>query len=386
MIRVHTLGHFDVIKTEKSLVNEQAAASKKLWTLYKFMLTHHTQRLTPEQIIETLWSGEDYADPRSTLRRQMHRLRQALGETNEKESALDRNTIVYTNGYYKWNESIEMNIDCHLFESEVKSGLSLHKTMPQIALKHYYQAVVYYQGDYLPDLLEEHWVFPVRNHYRRLFLTACLSAIEILEDDKAYDQIIDLCEKAIKIDTYEEIFHIHYMSALNAKGNQKQALSHYEHITSFYYKEMGIRPSEAMRALYKQLLRSVPTAMDHSNVMGLFDMAPPIENAFYCEPEIFKSIYELERRRSERSGQQVGIAVIGLKPSVGETIGRVKQMMNQLKELLMTKLRKGDSLSQWNDFQMVVLLPGVDPSTMQMVLDRVLEGFTPVTIERIDSL
>ena len=66
---IHTLGRFDVIKDGHSLVMS-SSGSKKIWELYKFMLTHRDRAFTPETLMDQLWVSESYSDPRSTLRRQ----------------------------------------------------------------------------------------------------------------------------------------------------------------------------------------------------------------------------------------------------------------------------------------------------------------------------
>lgn len=64
---IYTLGRFDVIKEDVSLV-ASASGSKKIWELYKFMLTYRDRAFTPESLMDQLWVSESYNDPRSTLR------------------------------------------------------------------------------------------------------------------------------------------------------------------------------------------------------------------------------------------------------------------------------------------------------------------------------
>lgn len=97
MLTVYTLGRFDVIKDGCSLIMN-SAGSKKIWELFKFMLTYRDRSFTPESLMDQLWVSEEYSDPRSTLRKQMHRLRKALGEDSSDEN---ENTILFNNGYYR---------------------------------------------------------------------------------------------------------------------------------------------------------------------------------------------------------------------------------------------------------------------------------------------
>lgn len=79
ILNVYTLGRFEVVRDGISLIMN-SAGSKKIWELFKFMLTHKDRSFTPESLMDHLWVSEEYSDPRSTLRKQMHRLRKTLGE------------------------------------------------------------------------------------------------------------------------------------------------------------------------------------------------------------------------------------------------------------------------------------------------------------------
>lgn len=379
---IQTLGKFDVIKDGSSLVSS-SAGSKKIWELYKFMLTHRDRVFTPESLMDQLWVSESYSDPRSTLRRQMHRLRQTLLEDNEQDHV---KTLLFSNGYYKWNDQLNIEIDIEDFEQLIKEGDAKRLHSPQLALGDYLSALDLYDGDYLPDCVDQHWVFAIRNHYRRLYLKTVVSATELLQIERRYDDIIDLCQKAINIDIYEEAFHLNLMDALMHKGQQKQALEHYEYITGFYYHEMGLKPSGDMRMLYKRLLQTHAPIQTQDGLVEALEHDLVLENAFYCEPSTFKSIYELERRRSQRSGNTFSIGVINASPIRGYSQSQEDLRISHLKQHLMEKLRKGDTFSQWNDTQFMVLLPGVDSDLMKKVLTRILDAFPNNEAIRINQI
>ncbi|MDF1616625.1 BTAD domain-containing putative transcriptional regulator [Petrocella sp. FN5] len=382
---VYTLGRFDVIKDNDSLITS-TSTSKKIWELYKFMLTHRDRSFTPEALMDQLWIYEEYNDPRSTLRRQMHRLRQTLHEDGKMD---DETTVLYTNGYYKWNDQIELILDADHFEMQIQQGDASIDSNPDLALESYLQAIDLYLGDYLPECADQHWVFPIRNQYRRRFIKAIYSAIKILKAQDNYDTIIRISQKAIKMDIYEESFHLNLMDALLVIGEQRQAFDHYIYINAFYDREMGIQPSDEMKAIYKKLLQTQQTLYTEDDLMKVLESNHLIENAFYCEPDVFKSIYELERRRSERSGKDFSIGVLTLQFSNKDTLAQRDHRIRLLKELLMSQLRKGDTFTQWNEQQMIILLPGVDEVLTEKILKRVVSKVPlapTVSVHHIDSL
>lgn len=152
---------------------------------------------------------------------------------------------------------------------------------------------------------------------------------------------------------------------------------------------MGIKPSDEMKAIYKKLLQTQQSIYTEDDLLKVLEANVLIENAFYCEPDVFKSIYELERRRSERSGNDFSIGVLNLNFSIKDTLAQRDHRIRLLKELLITHLRKGDTFTQWNEQQMVILLLGVDKVITEKVLKRVLEKEVhapSVTVHQIDSL
>jgi len=383
--QITTLGRFDVTKNGRSLV-ATSGSLKKIWELYKFMLTYRERTFTPDSLMDQLWVSEEYNDPRGTLRIQMYRLRKVLGEKDKND---DEKTLLFSNGYYKWNEGINLKLDADDFVSEIKKGDSLLKISPDEALTAYETALQLYVGDYLPECVDQHWVFPIRNQYRRLFIGAMSNAIDLLNKKNRYDDVLQLCQKGIQIDTYEELFHLRLMEALLNIGNQRKAIEHYGYISNFYDKEMGIKPSEDMRLLYKRLLQTKQLIQSDEGLQEALEANLIIENAFFCEPDVFKSIYELESRRNQRSGGSFSIGLITISNKKKYTFSQKELVMKQLKEHLMTQLRKGDTLTRWNDEQLVVLLIGIDAELTEKVLNRVLGdklSFTTVSVNQISQL
>jgi DNA-binding SARP family transcriptional activator len=69
------------------------------------------------------------------------------------------------------------------------------------------------------------------------------------------------------------------MKALTAINRKKDALAHYDEITSFYYREMGLKPSEDFKNLYKLLVSTVPQR-DTEDFIASLTAPETFENAF----------------------------------------------------------------------------------------------------------
>lgn len=380
-----TLGAFDVQINGASILFN-TASSKKIWTLYKFMLTHRHNFFTPEALVEKLWEGKEYDNPRGTLRRQMFRLREILGESSVDEGMA---TVLYNNGLYKWNDTKDIEIDVELFESWVKKGDDYIDMDKDAALDAYEMALNLYEDNYMSECVEEHWALTERNKYRRMFLRVMSMTIELYNEKGAYSQVIDLCQKAVRIDIYEESYHLSLLGALIVNGETRAAVEHYKYITGFYARELGLKASPNMKSMYIRILQSQNTITSQGDLKSLLKDDPQNEKAFYCEPDVFKSIYELEQRRVERTGMSYGLCVLTLKKIKGEAYTKTEAKLISLKQYLMVKLRKGDTICRWNDYQLLLLLPGIHSEALESVVRRLIknqEAYASVGVTSITYL
>ncbi len=67
--------------------------------------------------------------------------------------------------------------------------------------------------------------------------------LELLSTNEAHEEILEVYEKAALIEPYDETLHLYSLQALIGLGETKSALNHYNYITSFLYKELGVKPS-----------------------------------------------------------------------------------------------------------------------------------------------
>ena len=57
------------------------------------------------------------------------------------------------------------------------------------------------------------------------------------------------------MDTLDETLHILIVRSLLRQGNDTAALAHYESATDLLYRNLGVRPSKELRALYNEIMR-----------------------------------------------------------------------------------------------------------------------------------
>lgn len=367
-LKIRTLGAFDLEKEGTSMVDASPGA-RKIWELLKFMLANRGKSLSVEDISDQLWSSEEYNDPGGTIRRQMQRLREVLQE--EYCRGCD-NLILLSNGMYRWNEQKPLTLDCDIFEVLVTKGIGAARKREEGALELLQEALALYEGDFLTECSHQHWVFPLRSHYRRLFREAVLTATGLLKTEYRYEEAIRICEHALGVDLFEEQFHIQLIEAMIGAGNREQALKHYEYVAALYQSEMGVSPSEEMQAVYRKITNRHLRISNEHDLQEVLQIDMQIQSAYYCEPDVFKSIFELERRRGLRSGGPCAIGVVTRRHLIGSERLQDGSEIEQLKQHLMSHLRKGDCFTVWNTHQVLVLLSGTDAKGLTGVLRRVL--------------
>ncbi len=378
MYKIYTLGDFDVKYNDESILDTKGYQYRML-SLFKYFITFNEKKLLPENIIEDLWSDNEFHDPKNVLRTQISRLRRMLklDERNLKKFY----NIEHSNGYYIFKIDDNCILDIQLFEKLINEGNLLKESNPEKSLSLLKEGLELYNGEYLKEIEYEEWIVPIRNRYRRLYLQGLFNYIEILKQKKMNEEIIKICEEVIQYEPYDEMLHIYFIEALAEAGDQRYTMSHYEYITSRLYNHIGIKPSSKMKVIYKKLQLTEEHIEDNVDINKIdkeLEEGYGNTGALICEPYYFKFLYNLEKRKKSRDTQNnrfIGIATIENKGyfEIGEE--DIKEGMRILEEIVYTNLRRGDVLSKWNENQLVSLLYDVEEDNLKIVANRLQKKF-----------
>ncbi len=374
-ICIFTLGKF-YISQNNSIITESSSRSKRMWEIFKFLLSNRGKSFFPENILEKIWPESDYADPSMVMRAQIFRLRQTFNNKEAKISLV--NNIVLSQGCYSWEDNVEYWLDVDELESLVNEAGLLVDKKPDEAIRLYRKAIALYKGQYLPELSFSEWIEPIRSYYHDIYLGCLLDLVSLLKARKNNLEIVKLCEQAIAIDYFEEIIHIRLIEALLAEGHITRARSHYNEVTSIFYREMGIKPSDHLKSLYR-LVGSEPGSfeLDLLTIQEGLKGKESDGGAYYCDAELFRYFYNLERARVERNGQSVLLGLFTL-TAPNYTLpdkNLLTEVMQNLQEVILDSLRKGDLVTRWNDAQLLMLLPGLNREQADIVIKRIENNF-----------
>ncbi|NCB04454.1 MAG: diguanylate cyclase [Clostridia bacterium] len=372
-VYVAMLGKLE-LRAGRACVGDDVNRSRKMWNLLAYLLTHRAKEASQQELIEALWPGEDCDKPANALKTLMYRIRRQLEPI---ERACGAELILSHRGGYRMNRQIDFIVDTNEFE------LLLHKaddiSLPvETRIELYTRATALYGGDFLPKQTMELWVVPLNAHYHALYLSAVKTLASLLEQEGHYAEMAELCSAAIAIDPLDERLHSLLVQALLRQGKDAAALNHYETATELLYRNLGVKPSEELRALYAEIMKTQKSLeLDLGVVQRELMETETLSGAFVCEYGFFKEAYRLEARRAARYGMSVFVALMTVATPSGEvpSLELLNVTMEQLLDVIKSSLRKGDIVARYSGAQYVIMLPALTFEDGENVMDRIVTNF-----------
>ena len=372
-VQVSMLGGFR-LQANGHEVDESLNRARQLWNLLEYLIAFRHRDISPDELVDVLWHNDEIDNPSSALKNLVYRVRTILVSHGIPGA---KNMILCQRGTYSWNNALTTTVDIEEFERLIREA-DEKESQPAEQLDLYMQALSYYKGDLLPKSAFEEWVVPLSTYYHSLYVKCVEKTIRLLMDAGRYQEIAHIAQQAIVIDQFEESFHEALILAQIAMGNQQRAMAHYEHVTSLFYRELGVKPSERLRNLYREIIKNVQHVETDLEIIkeDLWE-ASLAYGAFFCEYEVFKNIYRLEARAAERTGQSVFLLLLTVTDTQGQipAIKLLNNSMDRLRDCLLHSLRRNDVVSRFSATQFVVMLSSLTFENSLMVQDRILGRF-----------
>ena len=369
-IKITMFGEFSISYSEKT-ISEHSKRSKKLWLLLQYLVVHHTRSVTQSELIDILSGEDEGVNPTSALKTQVHRLRDILSDLEYPQPV-----IICVNGAYSINPEIELDIDSERFEDTFKAAGVCDDSSEKLRL--ILETVNIYSGEFLAKSAYESWVVPLNTYYRSVYSKAVKMAIQLLNASGKLHDIIAICSKATALNPYDEYVHYCHIKALAELGEQESAKKQYEIVTDLMMNKFGINPSKELMEFYDSTIKSQKSVQSDIDVV-INDLMEhrPVAGAFFCEYQIFKHLYQLEIRDSQRTGISINICLLTIRGANGEQPSQnsMTKAMQRLQDCISRSLRGSDIFSRYSVSQFVVMLANTNEQTGELIMKRIEKAF-----------
>jgi predicted ATPase/DNA-binding SARP family transcriptional activator len=186
-----------------------------------------------EKLAALFWGDVPDANARASLRNALAVLRRQL---DRQLLLADRETVQLRPGFPLW-------VDAIAFQAQASALLRAPAVDPDTV------NLDLVGEELLADSYEE-WVLAERERLRQLYLETLLACTQQLRAQGEYAQALNLAERALAVDSAEELAHQHIIFCHVASGNRSAALAQYEACRRALHDELGVEPSPATKKLY----------------------------------------------------------------------------------------------------------------------------------------
>lgn len=373
-LTVRMFGKFQT-ENEKGILNKENMRSEMLTRLLAYMISHREKDMTAQELIDVLWPEDQSDNPSGALKNLMYRLRKLMNNTWGESGKY----IVTGRGAYQLNPEFVFHVDIEEFEECCRQVFNSED--PAVQQENGKRAVELYQGMFLSELSSEYWVVSIATYYHSIYLTMVKRLAALLEKEKKFTDVEEICGKAIQIEPLDEEIHCFLLRAMIADNKQQLAASHYKETVKLLYDSLGVRPSGEMENIYEELQK---IQHDHESNIDIIQedlREEKASGAFFCEYGVFRKIYALESRSSRRLGISVHLALVSLyldfqiQKEGQDYTDLIGEGMSVLEETLMKRLRSSDIVCRYRVNQFLVMLPACQYEDAKMVVNRLKDSF-----------
>lgn len=373
-LNIRMFGKFQ-IKNENGMLNKENMRSEMLTRLLAYMVSHREKDMTAQELIDVLWPDDQSDNPSGALKNLMYRLRKLMNRTWGE----DGRYIITGRGAYQLNPELVVHVDIEEFEECCRQVFNSED--PAVQQENGKKAVELYQGMFLSELSSEYWVISIATYYHSIYLTMVKKLAALLEKEKQFTDVEEICAKAIQIEPLDEEIHCFLLRAMIADNKQKLASDHYKETVKLLYDSLGVRPSGEMETIYEELQK---IQHDHESNIDIIQeelREEKTSGAFFCEYGVFRKIYALESRSGSRLGISVHLALVSLyldfqvSKDKNDYASLIGEGMKVLEDTLLKRLRSSDIVCRYSVNQFLVMLPACQYEDAKMVVNRLKDSF-----------
>ena len=369
-LHIRMFGDF-TLQAGEAQISDGDNRSRKVWLLLAYILCRRGRQVSRKELISLLWGDESSNNPENALKTTFHRVRTLLDQL---WPTAGHQLINWKDGGYSWNPDVPMTVDADEFDRLCqKDGKDEEQW-----LKDAMDALALYQGDFLSNLSSETWIIPVTTYYHNLYIQTILDVVPLLSARERHQEAADLCRRALNVEPYHEPLHRLLMQALLDLGDLKGVAAVYEELSEQLFSELGIKPSDETKAIYRTATQSISDqSLPVDTVLEYLQETDAASGALQCEFDYFKILCFAEARAMARSGKATHLTLLTVTGGSKELSKRsLDTAMEHLGEQIRLNLRRGDTFSRCSVSQYIIMLPQANYENSCMVSRRILSAFT----------
>ena len=284
------------------------ARSSRTAALVAYLVAHAGSPQARQRIAGTFWPDSTDAQALTNLRRELHHLRQVLG---------DEPSLVVTSRDLCWRDTDTCHVDLRTFAIEREAALAAAAAGDSEGIAaHAAAAVDQYQGDLLPGVYDD-WLLEARSELQRECADLCdlLSATRARTGDLT--GAVDAARRRIQLQPLEEVGYRTLMLLQADLGDRAGAVSTYHHCASVLERELGVLPDPAIQQAFQRLMaRGDPAGISPQAVQPAPGRSGRAGGQLIGRAREFSVLQDLWRAAA---GGQPGLALIGGGAGVGKT-------------------------------------------------------------------
>lgn len=371
-IRIQLMGNFGIYVNGRKC-DQLIQKSRKGLALIEFLILKRGQSVPNYRLLSNFWPNEDSNNPENALKTLISRLRVMLNQIYAGMGGC----IVSDRGAYHWDSLPNMSVDVF----EVEELLAQLKDASELTDENrsaFNRLIKIYTGDLLQNCDKNDWALGRATVLHNQYMDVVCNFINLFKNSDEYGEIVNTCRAALEVDYYDDHLQMELMAALVKTDRTSEAMVQYKHAMYTHYRYMGTERNENMQEFYDQIVHAGKTLeLNLESIRSELRERGEQRGAFICDYNVFKEIYNLQIRNLERLGSTMFLAVIMISNINSEVLNgrRQEDMMSGLMEVLRQNLRKGDTVTRFSSSVVALLLPTVNYSTGNMVMERVKRVF-----------
>ena len=248
MLHVTLLGEQGIIDDATGSVRTR---SSRTVALLAFLAAHAGAPQPRQRIAGQFWPDSTDAQALTNLRRELHHLRQALG---------DEQSLVVTSRDLHWRDTETCRVDMRMFDIERKAARAAEAAGDSDGiLAHASAAIGEYRGDLLPGVYDD-WLLEARSELERQCVGLCdlLCATRARTGDLS--GAVDTARRRLQLEPLAEAGYRMLMQLQADVGDRAGAVSTYHHCASILERELGVSPDPATQQTFQRIMAQADPA------------------------------------------------------------------------------------------------------------------------------